>query len=276
MQIQEDALPPVVITRPIAQARLLQEKIARLGRKTILFPLLEISALKDNTALDAALCALPHYALVAFVSPNAIDAAFARLQAWPTEVPLAVMGEGSRQALAAHGISAMTTQIYSPADIERTDSQTLLAVLDPVTFAGKRILILRGDSGRELLADALRTAGAIVTQVAAYRRAAPAIDSNGLLWLRQLLYRGCEWVITSSEALRVLMQWAEQLECRPHVDADLEKSVPPTDVAILQRQTLFVPHVRIAETAKTLGFDNVLRTASGDTGLLAALQFHHE
>jgi len=276
MQTRKDALPLVVITRPIAQARLMQQKIAAIGRETILLPLLEISALEDNTALDAALRDLLHYALVAFVSPNAIDAAFARRRPWPAEVPLAVMGEGSRQALAAHGITAVTTQIYSPVDIERTDSQTLLAVLDPATFAGKKVLILRGDSGRELLADALRAAGVIVTQVAAYQRAAASIDADGLLGLRQLLHGGCEWVITSSEALRVLMQWAGQLDGQPRRDAGTEEVSALTWVAVLQRQTLFVPHVRIAETATALGFSNVLRTAAGDTGLLAALQFRHE
>ncbi|MES2830818.1 MAG: uroporphyrinogen-III synthase [Pseudomonadota bacterium] len=273
MPIRKDALPPVVITRPIAQARAMQKKIDAIGRQSVVLPLLEIGALEDTTALDAALARLPDYALVAFVSPNAIDAAFARCQyltqPWPDSVALAVMGEGSRQALATHGITASTAQIYSPADSERTDSQTLLAALEPARFAGKEVLILRGDSGRELLADALRSAGALVTQVTAYRRYAPPIDASGFLQLKKLLHQRCDWVITSSEALRVLMMWVEQLERLPSEAASIH-------VAVLQQQALFVPHVRIAETAESMGFKKILRTASGDAGLLAALQFRHE
>jgi len=258
------APPLVVITRPLVQALVLQEKVLALGRQSVIFPLLEISALIDNTALDAVLSQLQRFALVAFVSPNAIDAAFARCPAWPATVPLAVMGEGSRHALAAHGVTASTTQIYSPIDVERTDSQTLLAALDPASFAGQQVLILRGDGGRELLADALRAAGADVVQVTAYQRKAPTVNSAMMAQLRQLLDEPCEWIITSSEALRVLVQWASQL------------SLSGEYVAILQQKMLIVPHARIAETAQTLGFNHITRTASGDTGLLAALQSRHE
>ena len=163
---------PVIITRPLAQAQSLQRQITALGREALVFPLLEIHPLDDNRALDAALAELERHALVAFVSPNAIDAAFARRQPWPVQVPLAVMGEGSRQALARHGVTADTTRIFSPQDRHRTDSQTLLAALDLQALAGREVLILRGESGRELLGDALRSASAVVRQVAAYRRAA--------------------------------------------------------------------------------------------------------
>lgn len=259
--------PPVVVTRPLAQALALQQKIAATGREAIIFPLLEIHALDDPSALDAALAALDRFALVAFVSPNAIDAAFARRADWPVSVPLAVMGEGSRQALAAHGVTAATTRIFSPLDAERTDSQTLLAALDLPALANRAVLILRGESGRELLADALAAAGAQVTQVAAYRRAAPRLDAAGVAQLQHLLASGCDWIITSSEALQILVRLVEQAgSAQPGQDI----------VAKLKQQRLIVPHVRIAETAQALGFCNVIRTASGDERLLAALQFPND
>ena len=261
---------PVIITRPLAQAYPLQGQVAALGREALLFPLLEIHPLDDNRALDQALAELERHALVAFVSPNAIDAAFARRQPWPAQVPLAVMGEGSRQALARHGITASTTRIVSPQDPERTDSQTLLAALDLPALAGRDVLILRGESGRELLGDALRSAGAHVRQVAAYRRAAPVLDATGEQQLLRLLEREGDWIITSSEALQVLLQMVEQAvrdAGADHIAAGVVK---------LQQQRLIVPHVRIAETARALGFHTVIQSASGDAGLLAALQFPHE
>ncbi|MBC7413533.1 MAG: uroporphyrinogen-III synthase [Herminiimonas sp.] len=266
----QPARPPVVITRPLAQAIALQDKIARLCRDTLLFPLLEIHPLDDNRELDAALAGLERHALVAFVSPNAIDAAFARRSLWPAQVPLAVMGEGSRQALARHGITAATTRIFSPQDAERTDSQTLLAALDLPALAGQEVLIVRGQNGRELLGDALRSAGVLVRQVPAYRRAAPRLDAHGVRRLQDMLATGCDWIITSSEALQVLIEMVERAIEDPAVAAG------GMSVVKLQQQTLIVPHVRIAETARALGFCNVIQSASGDEGLLAALQFTDE
>ena len=258
----------VVVTRPVAQARVLQSRLVALGRQVELFPLLEIMALQDNELLDRTLMALENFALVAFVSPNAIAAAFARRVQWPVQVPLAVMGQGSLTALSDHGIDASTTKIFSPSNPDRTDSQTLLEVLDLPSLKDRNVLILRGESGRELLADALRTAGAHVTQVAAYRRTAPTVDAPRLQRLRELLQQqDCDWLITSSEALQILFDM---------VVADGMPQQVAERVARLQQQRLIIPHVRIAETARSLGFKKVIQTGSGDERMLAALQFGDE
>jgi uroporphyrinogen-III synthase len=249
----------VVITRPLAQAAPLAQRVAALGRQTVLFPLLEIHPLPDIAPLQAALNDLRSYAMAAFVSPNAIDATFAILRGWPREVPLAVMGEGSRIALARHGVTPDNAVIISPHDTDRTDSQTLLAALDVAALRGKRVLILRGETGRELLADALRGAGVAVTQVAAYRRSAPVLDPARRAELIGLLDSDNDWIVTSSEALQVLMRMVGEVG-------------EAVGVAKMQQQRLIVPHVRIQETAAALGFARVTLTASGDEGLLAALQ----
>ena len=64
--------------------------------------------------LQGVLARLADYDLVAFVSPNAIDCVFAHLPAWPGGVALAVVGEGSRLALAAHGVNAVQRQHHQP------------------------------------------------------------------------------------------------------------------------------------------------------------------
>jgi uroporphyrinogen-III synthase len=258
---------PVIITRPLEQGQALYRKVQALGREAVLLPLLEIHPLDDYQLLDHVLANLGHYALVAFVSPNAINAAFARRSCWPTTLPLAIMGEGSRQALAAHGVDAGTHQIVSPLDPMRTDSQTLLAALDLSQLVGRVVLIVRGESGRELLAEELRAAGVEVEQIAAYRRAAPSFNIALQTTLSVLLAKHCEWIITSSEALQILLGWVQQMAHYKGV-ADA--------VVRLQRQTLIVPHVRIAETAHDLGFDDVICTGSGDETVLAALQSRHE
>jgi len=249
---------PVVITRPLAQAESLARAVAALGRTPVLLPLLEIAPLADQSSLQAALAGLAQYALVAFVSPNAIDAAFAHVEQWPRQVALAVLGEGSRAALARHGLDAGNATILGPLDPTRSDSENLLASLDLAALAGKKVLIVRGESGRELMGDGFRGAGAEVSVVPAYRRSVPALTPQLAARLRNLLDGPNDWIITSSEALRGLFDLLRQL------DAVL--------VEQMQQQHVIVPHARIAATAQALGLARVTLTGSGDERLLAAIQ----
>lgn len=249
---------PVVITRPRAQADGLVRAVAAIGRTPVLLPLLEIAPLADQSALRVTLAGLERYALVAFVSPNAIDAALAHVPAWPRQVPLAVLGEGSRAALAKHGLDETNATILGPQDPTRSDSENLLQTLDLAALRGKRVLIVRGESGRELMSEGFRAAGAEVTIVPAYRRSVPALTPELGATLRALLASQNDWIITSSEALRGLFELLRQL------DADL--------VVKMQQQHLIVPHARIADTARSLGLARITLTGSGDERLLAALQ----
>lgn len=250
---------PVIVTRPLAQAEPLAHRIDALGRTAVVFPLLEIQPLPDQASLRATLADLHDVAMVVFVSPNAIHAAFAIRSEWPRALPLAVMGEGSRAALAEHGLTSTNAIVISPSDAERTDSQTLLAELDLDALRGKRVLIVRGETGRELLADELRAHGIEVMPIAAYRRAAPELDDAKRRQLSQLIDARGDWIITSSEALRILVGMVQEVG-------------GPEGVAELQQQHLVVPHVRIAETARELGFQAITQTTSGDEAILAALQ----
>lgn len=253
----------VVVTRPRRQAGPLADAIAALGRTPVVLPLLEIAPLADASALRAALANLDRYALVAFVSPNAIDAAFAHVGAWPAAVAIAVVGAASRAALARHPGLAPATRIVSPLDAAHSDSEHLIEALEHElglqALRGRRVLVVRGDGGRELLPDALRAAGAEVETVTAYRRAVPALTPALAAALGPLLASPNDWIITSSEALRGLVDLAGRLET-------------PLTVADLQHQRLIVPHARIAQTARALGFGQVTLTGSGDERLLAALQ----
>lgn len=249
----------VVITRPLAQAQAFAQRVTQAGMAAEVFPLLEIHPLSDQSALQAALDEVTRYALVAFVSPSAIDIACRLRASWPAQVLLGVMGEGSRAALARHGITDANAHIVSPRDADRSDSETLMRELDLPALRGRRALIVRGTAGREWLADALRAAGVEVDQIAAYERRAPSLDAERRSRLLRLTALDAAWVITSSEGLHNLMALAQELG-------------GAAIVAHLQRKPLFVPHPRIAQTAQNLGFHSVRSTASGDEALLAALQ----
>lgn len=257
----------VVITRPAAQAGPLAQRVTALGRRACLLPLLEIEALPDQSGLKATLADLASYDLVAFVSPNAIDAAFVHIQQWPAGVTLAVLGDGSRLALAAHGIDAGNAAIVSPLDAAHSDSEHLLLSLDLPRLRGRKVLIVRGESGRELMADGLRAAGAIVTVVAAYRRRVPPLTPALQATLLNLLRHDNDWIITSSEALRGLLGLLREIDA-----ADGHGLGQGSAVAKMQQQHLIVPHARIFDTARQLGFPRLTLTGSGDERVLAALQ----
>ena len=249
----------VIITRPLAQAEPLAAKLRATGFDVRIFPLLDIQTLPDNRELRQKTEQLSDYAMVAFVSPNAIDAAFEHIGSWPATVIVAVVGEGSRQALARHGLTPDKARIVSPRNLQRTDSETLLEVLDLPALAGKNVLIVRAETGRELLADRLRAAGIQVEQVAAYRRGPPPMDDARSFQLKDLLAGPSDWVITSSEALRYLK------------DITLASAGEEGWQHLLQ-SSLIVPHERIAQTAEELGFQHLTRTGSGDEALIAAIQ----
>ena len=145
----------IVVTRPQAQAAPLAEAIAAAGGVPLLFPLLEILPPRDPGALVASAADLPGCALAIFISPNAVDHALPAILAsgpWPAGVIPAAVGPGTVKALAAQGVTGCI------APRERFDSEALLALpqLASSQISGRRIVIFRGDGGRELLADTLR------------------------------------------------------------------------------------------------------------------------
>jgi uroporphyrinogen-III synthase len=250
---------PVVITRPAAQAQYLADQINACGRQAVLFPLLCIAPLEDGAPLQAALAQLLRYALVVFVSPNAIDAAFAHVRQWPPALAIGIVGEGSRMALLRHGIDDTNATIFAPAAQARMDSEALFQALDLNRLRGKRVLIVRGQAGRDFLSEMLSAAQVEVEHVSAYQRLAPSLTPAMTQQLQALLNVDSEWIVTSSEALRNLIQLT--------MDA-----LGATAVAKIQQQRIVVSHQRIAETAQSQGFSRVTMSGSGDERLIAALQ----
>ena len=71
---------------------------------------------------------------------------------------------------------------------------------------GKRVVVFRGDGGRELLADELTARGALVEYATCYRRARPGLDPAPLLaaWAARRVSHAV--TVTSSEGLRNLCE----------------------------------------------------------------------
>ncbi len=236
----------IVVTRPRDQSAGLVRHIERLGGKALLFPLLEIEAVRDDQVLHEQISRLNQTDLAIFISPNAVRYGMAAIRAsseLPASLKIATVGQGSAKALRELGID------YVIAPAERFDSEGLLALPEMQNVAGMRVMIFRGDGGRELLGDTLRARGATVEYVTCYLRGKSSLDGGTLL--------ACgpdALTVTSSEALNHLREMLDE------VQFDGLHTIP-----------LFVPHERIAEVARRQGWQHVTVTASGDDGLMSGL-----
>jgi uroporphyrinogen-III synthase len=163
----------ILVTRPEAQAEALCDAISAAGGQPLRFPLLDIVAAPDAMLVDGtAVKIAAQGALVIFVSPNAVRHGLPHFLPWPAAARAAAIGAGTARALS----DADIPDVILPADHTHFDSEGLLALpeLAMKTIAGRKILIVRGNGGRELLQEILHTRGAAVIPLTAYRRTAPA------------------------------------------------------------------------------------------------------
>lgn len=240
----------IVITRPAGQSAHLAEALVNLGAKPVLFPVLAIFDVEDPRPLQDVAIRLDGFDLACFVSPNAVEKALTAILAlrpWPAHLRAATVGKSSEIALARFGVK----DVVAPRD--RFDSEALLELPDLQDVTGKRVVIFRGDGGRELLGDTLKQRGASVEYVACYRRDKPHLDPAPLLklWSEGRLDAV---TVTSSEGLRNLIDMAGKL-----------------GQTWLKKTPLFVPHERIATLARAIGCHEVVLTGPGDDGLVAGL-----
>jgi len=239
-----------VVTRPAGQAAHFATALTEAGAIPVLYPVLEISDIEDTgPVLDVAI-RLDSFDLAVFVSPNAIEKALALIlprRSWPAGLRVAALGKSSERELARNGIR----DVISPP--LRFDSEALLELPELIDVRGKRVIIFRGDGGREVLGDTLKSRGASIEYVSCYRRTRPQLDPAPLLKLWEVGQLDAV-TLTSSEGLR-----------------NFHDMIGRLGQAWLKKTPAFVPHVRIAEQAQALGLSIVVATEPGDDGLMAGL-----
>jgi uroporphyrinogen-III synthase len=190
----------VLVTRPAHQSERLCGLIEAEGGRPICFPVLEILDPQDSSPFLAIIERLDQFDIAIFISANAVTKAMNGILArrsLPAHVKLATVGKGSARELERLGLQVD----ICPAG--RFNSEALLEVPDLQDVAGKRIVIFRGEGGRELLADTLKDRGALVEYAEVYRRAQPQSDVSDLLrrWARGEIAVA---IVTSNEGLRNL------------------------------------------------------------------------
>lgn len=232
--------PRVIVTRPLAQALPWVAELGTAGVDAVALPLMAIEPLCDAALLRRAWQQIQDDALVMFVSANAVQHFMAARPdglSWPPDTRAGSTGPGTSAAL--RGGLVPEACIVEPAPGMPFETESLWAVLRSLDWRGRQVLVVRGEDGRDWLADTLREAGAGVRFLAAYRRAAPVLDPAARQLLADALARPQShlWHFSSSEAV-----------------GHLKTLAPQADWSAAQA---IASHPRIAQAAQRAGFGGV-------------------
>jgi uroporphyrinogen III methyltransferase/synthase len=158
----------IVVTRSREQAAEFVDMLEERGAEAIQSPTIRIAPPDDGEELERAAAEAASYDWIVFTSANAVDAFFARLlQRGDIRdlkgVRLCAIGPSTSERIARLGVRADLIPDESRAE----GVFEALKAAGPLT--GARVLLPRADIAREVLSDQLREAGAVVSDVIAYR-----------------------------------------------------------------------------------------------------------
>ena len=234
----------VLITRPSNQVESMRRAIESEGAKVLSLPLIEIKALNAAQALQDLkdkILQLDSYQSLIFVSNNAVSFGGEVINNYWPQFPLGVdvIAVGPTTAEAAS--ERFGCEVAQPSNGMTSEDILRLPQLHDVS--GQKIGIVRGQGGRELLADTLRERGAIVDYLEAYSRT--PIDYTSADFCNRLLEAGVNVLTVSS---------GESLDRLTHLLVDNRKK--------LQQLNLLVPSQRVGRQAENAGYQQV-HSASG-------------
>src|SRR5471030_2309363 len=166
----------ILVTRPSPSGEQLVSRLRTLGRVAYHSPLIEFAPGRELATLPNLLSSLNPHDLVFVLSQHVVKYAEHALnqakQHWPEAVNYYAIGRTT--GLLFHRVSSLPV-IY-PHDGET--SEVLLNLPDLQHLAGKKALILRGNGGRELLAETLRQRGVEVIYCECYQRSQIYYDGS--------------------------------------------------------------------------------------------------
>ncbi len=243
----------LLLTRPAEESAALALTLADTGVFSSSLPLLEIEPLPASAEQQSLVQNLDLYSAVIVVSKPAARLGLQWVaQLWPQTpfLPWFTVGAGTAQILQDYGLEVSWPE-------NGDDSEALLdlpRLQQSIAMPGSRVLIMRGEDGRELLAERLRSLGVSVDYLPLYKRNLPYYPPSTLTHLIQA-ERLNAVVVSSGQGLEHLRQlagdgWPE-----------------------LTRLTLFVPSPRVADMAREAGARTVVNCRGASAAaLLAALR----
>jgi len=239
----------VLLTRPQGRNQSMIEALNEKGVSHVVTPLLNVQA-TDIQQHQTSIEQFNQADIVIFISTNAVKFASKALNnQFPDSAQFYAVGEATYQALLTLGISSQK----APQECQQTEGLLTLEQLHHIS--NKNIVIVRGVGGREALAEALNSRGAVVNYWEAYQRGCPQLDKNSVIrgWQNAEIDT---IVVTSGEILHNLI-----------------KLVPKELFAWLRACHIIVPSSRVQEQALANGFQHVTNAkAANCKAVLSALK----
>jgi len=245
----------LLLTRPADECVALSAALSAEGIQSSSLPLLAIEPLPETPEQRATMLELDRYCAVVVVSKPAARLGLELLDRyWPQPPHVQVwfsVGGATGALLEEHGLDACWPLVGD-------DSEALLAlprfneVLEAA--ADPRVLILRGQGGREHLTETLLSRGVQVDRLELYRRYLPECPPGTLID-----------TLHSQRLNALLVSSGQGLESL--------HALAGSDWPELCELPLFVPSPRVAKMAATLGARKIVDCrGAGTAALLAALR----
>ena len=164
----------ILNTRPQHQQAELTALLEQSGARVLSFPVIEIVLTGKPDLRQHLARQIPRTDILLFVSRNAVDGAFRVLDVTQltTSRSYGVIGTATRRALAERVTNLDRCLVAG----EPYNSEALLDADALQQVAGKRIMIFRGQQGRNLLGEELVARGAKVSYCEVYQRKLPTPD----------------------------------------------------------------------------------------------------
>ena len=164
----------IVLTRALEESSELARALELFGAEVILLPTVAFAPPEDWKKLDEQLRHFDWFDAILFLSKNAVRYIFDRCaqlgikceMAGSSNRFIAAVGPATAQALSEKGLRVNYVA-------KNQTGESLVRELGE-SLAGRRVLLPRSDRGDDRVPNALREIGANVTEVIAYRTAAPA------------------------------------------------------------------------------------------------------
>ena len=237
----------VLVTRPAAQAKSLCARIDASGGEAIAFPVMAIEPI-------AVTAATRNVDLLIFTSVNAAQHGLAHVDRKSARI--AAIGKATAAALKS---ADMNVDVTAPPP---HTSESLLAMPELTDVAGKQILIVRGEGGRDALRTTLADRGAAVDYLDVYRRIPASPSATEVAALEDRWQNGGIDVVTLTSV--------EILEC-------LLAALTEHGRELLTRTPFVAVSERIAGAARVQGLAGhcMLARAADDDSIVGAIAHWH-
>ncbi len=236
----------VLVTRPRQRAAGLCELIEQAGGIALQFAVIEITEPAINQSREYAKQHLAEFELAIFISPTTVEKTLEYLKTLPENIIISALGSRTADALKSKGLK---TDIVP----DGHDSESLLnhPQMQADQVSAKKIVIFRGEGGRELLGKTLQSRGAEVYYADMYQRSSPPSAKQ----LDEHLAAVDVITVSSNQGLQNLYDLA-------------------TDKNNLTSHFLVVPGERGFTLAKALGFSNIVVAENAtDKACINALEY---